>query len=393
MPPTEDDVAWTASIAIVGGGAAGLSAAGALKRRGLNAIVFDKDDRVGGTWSRRYERLCLHTVRRFSGLAHYPVPRAYPRYVPKNLYAEYLQRYAGHFELDVRLGQPVRKIRPLEGSTLWEVVTDGGTWRAGVVIVATGHYNDRVLPRWPGATDFGGRLFHSAEYDSGARFAGQRALVIGIGNSGAEIATDLVEQGASSVAISVRTSPPIMPRDLFGVVPVQLFGIALTPLPAPRLLDRAGAAVRRVGTGDLGRYGLGKAAWGPFTARRPAVIDVGFLHNLKRGRIQVRPDVSRFTTSGVAFADGLEDDFDVVIAATGFDSGLERLLDVPGAVGEDGAPLFRSGRPTPFPGLYFIGFDETVRGHLFEAKRESKRLARSVAGYLEQSGEAAATRS
>lgn len=393
MPPTEDDVARTASIAIVGGGAAGLSAAGALKRRGFDAIVFDKDERIGGTWSRRYERLCLHTVRRFSGLAHYPVPRAYPRYVPKNLYAEYLQLYASQFELDVRLGRPVGKIHALEGSKLWEVVTDGETWRVGVVIVATGKYNRRVLPGWPGAQDFGGWLLHSAEYDSGARFAGQRALVIGIGNSGAEIAADLAEQGASSVAISVRTSPPIMPRDLFGVVPVQLLGIALTPLPAPRTIDRAGAALRRIGVGDLRQYGLGKAAWGPFTARRPAVIDVGFLHNLKRGEIHVRPDVSRFTASGVAFADGSEDDFDVVIAATGFDTGLERLLDVPGAVGEDGAPRFRSGRPTPFPGLYFIGFDETVRGSLFEARRDSKRLARSVAGYLEHSGTASATRS
>jgi putative flavoprotein involved in K+ transport len=393
MLPTEDDVVGTTPIAIVGGGASGLSAAAALKRRGLNAIVFDKDDRIGGTWSRRYERLCLHTVRRFSGLAHYPLPRAYPRYVPKNLYAEYLQHYARHFELDVRLSQPVRKVRQLDDSMLWEVVTNGATWQSGVVIVATGHYNERLLPGWPGAEDYGGRLLHSAEYNSGATFAGQRALVIGIGNSGAEIATDLAEQGASSVAISVRTSPPIMPRDLFGVVPVQLFGIALTPVPVPRLLDRAGAVVRRIGTGDLGRFGLGEAAWGPFTARRPAVIDVGFLDNLKQGRIQVRPDVSRFTKSGVVFADGVEDDFEVVIAATGFDTGLERLLDIPGAVGEDSAPRFRSGRPTPFPGLYFIGFDETVRGHLFEARRESKRLARSVAGYLEQSGEAAPTRS
>jgi cation diffusion facilitator CzcD-associated flavoprotein CzcO len=207
-------------------------------------------------------------------------------------------------------------------------------------------------------------------------------LVIGIGNSGAEIATDLVEQGASYVAISVRTAPPIMPRDLFGFLPVQLFGIVFMPVPAPKLLDRAGAVLRRIGTGDLGRYGLGKAAWGPFTARRPAVIDVGFLRELKRQRIQVCPNVSRFTPSGVVFADRVEDEFDAVVAATGFGTGLAQLLAVPKAVREDGQPRFRSGRPTPYPGLYFIGFDETVRGHLFEANRESRRLAEAVARYL-----------
>jgi putative flavoprotein involved in K+ transport len=392
MPRTESDGQHTAAVVVVGAGAAGLSAAAALKRWGYEAIVFDKDERIGGTWSRRYERLCLHTVRRFSGLAHYAIPSAYPRYVPKDLFAEYLQDYAARFGLSVRLGQAVRKVRPLDGSTLWELETGSGAWRARVVIIATGHYNERVLPRWPGMEDFRGRLLHSADYDSGARFAGRRTLVIGIGNSGAEIASDLVEQGAAYVAISVRTSPPIMPRDLFGVVPVQLFGIALTPVPAPRLLDRAGAVVRRIGVGDLRKYGLDKAAWGPFTARRPAVIDVGFLRDLKRGRIRVRPDVSRFTPSGVVFIDGSEEDFDVVVAATGFETGLAQLLDVPGTVGEDGQPRFRSAKPTAFPGLYFMGFDETVRGHLFEAKRESKRLARTVARYLEKTSEEAAKR-
>src|SRR4051812_14771271 len=79
---------------IVGAGAAGLSAGAALKKQGIEAEVLDKDDRVGGTWARRYTRLHLHTVRRFSGLAHYPIPAAYPRYLHKDLYAQYLQQYA-----------------------------------------------------------------------------------------------------------------------------------------------------------------------------------------------------------------------------------------------------------------------------------------------------------
>ena len=74
---------------IVGAGAAGLSAGAALKWRGVDAVLLDKDTRVGGTWLRRYERLHLHTIRRFSGLAHHPMPRVYPRYVPKDLFAHY----------------------------------------------------------------------------------------------------------------------------------------------------------------------------------------------------------------------------------------------------------------------------------------------------------------
>jgi len=372
MPPTET------RVAIVGAGAAGLSAGAALKHVGLEPVLFDKDEQVGGTWARRYDRLHLHTVRRFSGLAHYPIPRTYPGYVPKDMFAAYLQEYADHFGLDVRLGRRVSRVRPENGR--WLIETDGGNWLANVVVIATGHYNEQKVPE--GVETFSRRVVHSADYRSGDDFRGERVLVVGIGNSGAEIAADLAEQGASFVAISVRTPPPIIPRDLFGVVPVQLLGLAFTPVPAPRLLDRVGAGLRRLGTGDLRKYGLAKAEWGPFTARRPAVIDVGFLHELKGGRVHVRPNVGRFTENSVVFVDGREEDFDAVVAATGFSSKLAELLDVPGALSESGRPRFRSGRPTDFSGLYFVGFDETTRGVLYEANRDSRRLAPAIAEYL-----------
>src|SRR5262245_1767047 len=100
-----------AEIVIVGGGPAGLTTAGALKTAGLEAVVLDKDDRIGGSWARRYERLHLHTVRPFSGLAYYPIPRGFPKYMSKDQYAEYLQDYARHFDLKLILNNPVRKLR------------------------------------------------------------------------------------------------------------------------------------------------------------------------------------------------------------------------------------------------------------------------------------------
>lgn len=371
---------------IVGAGAAGLSTAGALSRRGIDALVLDRDDQIGGSWARRYERLHLHTIRRFSGLAHCSIPSSYPRYLSKDEYARYLADYARRLSLRVSLQEGVVAIRPAaDSSRRWEVETSQRTVGTDVVIVATGHYTVPRIPSWEGIDSFGGRLLHSAEYRSGREFAGLRALVVGLGNSGAEIATDLVEQGAASVAVAVRTPPPIVTRELFGVVPVQVFGIALMPLRIPRAVDRVGAALRRLGVGDLRPYGLGEAAWGPFTARRPAVIDVGFLAELKAGRITVRPALKRLTPGGVEYVDRSEDEADVVVAATGFGTGLDDMLrEVPGIVDDDGQPLARSGKPTAGAGLYVIGFDETVRGHLFEARRESKRLARAVARSLRQ---------
>ena len=100
-----------ASVVIVGGGSAGLSSAGALKSRGISAVVLDAGAAVGSSWTRRYERLHLHTVRKFSGLADFPIPARYPKYLSKENYAEYLQTYAEHFGLDIELGCTVQRVR------------------------------------------------------------------------------------------------------------------------------------------------------------------------------------------------------------------------------------------------------------------------------------------
>ncbi|MCC6792174.1 MAG: NAD(P)/FAD-dependent oxidoreductase, partial [Thermomicrobiales bacterium] len=242
------------------------------------ATLLDRDSRIGGTWARRYDRLRLHTVRRFSGLPGRPLPDDLPRYVPKDRYADYLADYARAFELDVRLGHFVTRIeRDGDG---WLVVTADGASRTRALVIATGRHNEPRVPDWPGRESFRGRLLHAHDYRSGASFAGQRVLVVGIGNSGAEIAADLVEQGAAHVAVAVRRVPPIGSREVIGI-PVQLLGIAMKPFP-PRLVDRLGAILRRIGTGDLRRYGLGEPAWGPFVARRPPVIESGLWRSSRR---------------------------------------------------------------------------------------------------------------
>ena len=373
------------SILVIGGGAAGLSTAAALGQRGIRATVLDCNDCIGESWSRRYQSLKLHTIRRYSGLAHYPIPEDRPRYLSKDEYAAYLKEYAELLMLDVSLSERVLTVRQIQcgsGGMNWEVVTSRGTRQARVVIVATGHYAEPYLPTWEGADGFTGTLIHSCEYTTGAAYRGKNVIVIGLGNSGADIATDLVVQDAGSVSISMRTPPPIVTREMFGIIPVQLFGIVLTSIGMPRVIDRVGALLRRISIGDLTAYGLGQAAWGPFTARKPAVIDTGFVKQLKQGRVLVRPPVTRFYSKGVIYADGSREAVDVVVAATGFRTGLEKILLLPDVIDDIGQPRFRSGGPTSVPGLYFIGFDETIRGHLFEINRESKQLAVEVVHYL-----------
>ncbi len=370
------------TVIVVGGGASGLSAAGALVRRSIDVVVLEQDNAVGGTWARRYDCLHLHTIRRFSGLAHFAIPSRYPKYLSRHDVVAYLDEYARNFELPVVTGTSVRGIRSRPDSPeRWIVDTMGGdAWRGRVVIIATGQYRQPLMPPWPGREVFGGRLAHSMTYANAAPYTGLRVLVVGVGNSGAEIATDLSENGAAFVAVSVRTPPPVVPRDPLGL-PVQATSILLSALP-PALANRLARATARFALGDLTQYGMPKGNVVPYTTRRVPLIDVGFVDALKRGRVKVRPALERLTPNDAVFADGTTEPFDAIIAATGFTTGLESLIDMPDVLDGLGEPRGASGEPTAHPGLYFVGFTHSLRGHLFEANRASRRLARNVERYL-----------
>jgi len=368
-------------VVIVGGGASGLSTAGALKAAGVQSVVLEQDDRIGGSWLRRYERLHLHTTRRLSGLAHFPIPASYPKYVSKDQYAEYLQLYVAHFALRVELNTKVTSVRRdverTENDSGYVVETEREAWRCRSVVIASGMYREPTLPAFPEIEHYRGLAVHASRYATGREYAGKRVLVLGIGNTGAEIAADLVEGGAAFVAISVRTTPTIVPRDVLGR-PVQESGIMLSRLP-PRIADAIGRFLGRFTIGNLSRYGIGAPQWGPFSAKRVPVIDVGFVENLKAGRIAVRPNIARFTGDGVVFADGRAENFDAVIFATGYRTGLEKLLRMPELLNESAYPRFASGTPTAQAGLYFMGFLRSNRGHLFEIEIASRRLAATIA--------------
>jgi len=377
----EDDMR-EAIVIVVGGGAAGLSAAAALARRGIEAVVLEQDAELGGTWARRYDRLHLHTIRRFSGLAHFPIPNRYPTYLSRDDVVAYLREYAAHFGLRVETGTAVHRIRPggmRPGG--WTIETArGDAWQSRVAVIATGQHRQPILPPWPGRATYAGRLAHSVTYANAAPYLGQRVLVVGAGNSGAEIATDLSENGAAYVAVSVRTAPAVVPRDPLGL-PVQRTSMLLSALP-PAVADRFARATARLTVGDLSRYGMPQGDFSPYATGHIPLIDVGFVDALKRGRLQVRPALERLTPTGAVFADGLQEPFDAILAATGFAPGLESIIDVPDVLDDRGEPRGTAGEPTAHPGLYFVGFTHSLRGHLFEANRASRRLARNVREYL-----------
>jgi cation diffusion facilitator CzcD-associated flavoprotein CzcO len=374
MPETE--------IVIIGGGPAGLTSAGALKQAGLEAILLEQGERAGQSWEQRYDRLHLHTVRAYSGLAHFPIPSSYPNYLSKEQYAAYLRDYAAHFGLKVLPRRRVNRVRAVDwgGQPMWAVESETEAWLARVVVIATGQFGQPVYPVLPGLAKFGGITLHSGEFHSGQAFQNQRVLVIAAGNSGMEIAVDLAEQGAAWVGISQRSVPPVVPRDFLGT-PAQVFAILMHAFP-PGISDRVGSVFSRLAFGDLKRYGLPEPGWRPFSSRRTPVIDAGFVAALKAGKVHLRPGVSSVIPGGVIYPDQREETFDALIFATGFRAGLEDLLEPDGLLDAHGNPRFASGSPTDCPGLYFMGFFDSLRGFLYESNLASQRLAGEIKRYL-----------
>jgi cation diffusion facilitator CzcD-associated flavoprotein CzcO len=363
---------------IIGAGPAGLATAAALQARGLNATILEKSDAVGAVWRRHYDRLRLHTDRARSGLPGLSIPKAYGRYPSRAQVVEYLEAYAAKFDLKPIFNAPVEAVRR-DGRT-WRVQAGKDSRTAPIVIVATGWADYPHSPTWPGMEQFGGPILHSSAYRNPAPFAGKRVLVIGYGNSGAEIALDLAEAGID-VTLSVRSPVNVVPRELFGL-PILVFPTAEQWLP-PRVADFLNAPAIRLAVGSLATAGLTKAAKGPLRTiaedGRPPLIDIGTLDAIRDGQIKMRGDVASFTATGVAFKQSPAEPFDAAILATGFRSDLRALLpDAQGVLSASGVPLV-SGGPTSEPGLFFCGALISPIGQLRQIALEAVSIAEAAA--------------
>ena len=330
-------------------------------------------------WRRHYDRLHLHTAKAFSGLPYFPFPRHYPRYPSRLQVIDYLEAYAAHFGIRPCFGQNVVAVTHEAGE--WRTVTEDAVYTSPNLVIATGFNNQPYQPVWPGQAQFDGPIVHSSAYRNGEPYRGKRVLVVGFGNSGGEIAVDLCEHGAQSVALAVRSPVNVIPRDLFGI-PATVFAIAQCKLP-PSIADALNAPLVGRRYRDLARYGLSKAAEGPLTQIRKRgripLIDVGTMRLIRSGEIKVRPGISEFTERGVIFADGSMEEFDAVILATGYRPALDAwFAEAPAVTDAQDIPR-TSGYEAGVPGLYFCGFINVPTGLLREIGIEAQRIAQAIA--------------
>lgn len=363
-------------VVVVGAGPAGLAAAAGLRRAGQDPLVIDRSGTIGSAWRTRYDSFRLHTIRWLSGLPGVHIPTQFGRWVARDDFVSYLERYARQFDLQPQLDTALHGLSRTEGG--WSLDTSAGTIETARVVLATGASNEPDLPPWSGIESFEPELLHSSAYRRPDSYAGRRVLVVGSGNSGTEVAVDLARHGDIAVELAVRTAPSILRRDVAGV-PTQPIGIALRYVPAP-VIDPLGAALRRVSIPDLTDQGL-PAPKAPFTLFRRTgtipVLDHGFVDLVRTGAIRIRPGVASLDGTEVVHTDGSRTSPDTVIAATGYRTGLEPLLGPLGLLDDRGLPTVGARGSRTAPGLYSVGISIPLSGLLREIGLDARRLARS----------------
>ncbi len=401
------------SVVVIGAGQAGLSIAARLKQLDVDTLVLEKNKRIGDNWRNRYHTLTLHNQVQVNHLPYMPFPLTWPTYIPKDKLASWFETYADAMELNVWTGTQVESGQYDADNQRWSVdvkSSDGKqrTLKPEHIVMATGVSGIPNLPSdLQSLGDFTGTKVHSEEYTQGTAWKGRKALVLGTGNSGHDIAQDLHANGASVTMIQ-RSPTMVVNIEPSAQLPYALYEegpsledcdllAAATPLKVLRrthqlvtekakkldkpLLDGLTQA------GFVLDYGTDNTGWQFKYLERGGgyYFNVGCSDLITDGQIPVIQfqDIDRFIASGVKLNNGTILDADLLVTATGY-KGQDYLVaqlfgkDVATRCGpiwgfdENSQELRNMWMRTGQPGLWFIA------GSLAQCRIFSKTLALQI---------------
>ena len=354
-PDQHDPLPAAVDVLVVGAGQAGLGAAYWLTRRtGLRVLVVDRAP-IGQSWLDRWDSLVLFTPRRFSGLPGLPFPDGATRFPTRTEVADYLRGYAGHLALPVQTGVDVRRLTRDEGSFVAE--TSAGAVRADHVVLAPGPFSRPHVPAASADLSPEVRQLHSGDYSRPADIPAGDVLVVGGGNSAAQLAVELAD--THTVTVAAPRPPWYLPVSVLGVDLYWWLYVSGTLNASSD--SRAARHVRR---------------------RGDAVIGTELRDLVRAGRVRLVPQrVVAAEGRTVRLADGTTLDVSSVLWCTGFRPDTS-WIDLPGATDGDGAPVHAAGA-SPVPGLHWIGLPWQTRLNssiLDGVDRDARALAARIRG-------------
>src|SRR5262245_54593874 len=375
-----------ADVAVLGGGSSGLAAVKALREQGLAVDCFERGSDVGGLWryendndlSAAYASLRTNVSRSRMQYPSFAMPKCYGDFPHHSDMAAYLGAYADAFDLrdSIRFRTTIERLEPAADGT-WCVRPNDGEQRSyRAVVVATGLFWLPRLPAYAGC--FEGAVSHSHAYRTPESYAGRRVLVVGAGQSAAEIAVE-VSTVAERTFMSVRGGVHLIPRWI-GRRPYDAADIAPVNRMPWRLMNMIyGLRVSRA-------LGPRPATWPLPAHHRPLegipIVSSELLPAVRRGDVVVKPAIDRLNVHSVRFVDGSAERIDRIVYATGYRIGLPHLSSsLPTADGRE-LPLYRRIAPPELPGLYLAGFVDAPGGLLPVVETQGQWIAATITGQL-----------
>jgi dimethylaniline monooxygenase (N-oxide forming) len=367
-------------VAVIGAGAGGLCAAKHLLQRGMDVTVLEMGSCIGGLWvyendngrSPTYKSLHINSEAAITSYEDFPFPPGTPLFPPHAVVRSYLEDYARAFGVDerIRYNTTVTAVEPLHDDR-WRVgLKDGSAEEFDAVVAAPGH---QAVPSHPPFREqFTGEYLHVHDYREPEPFAGKRVLVVGTGNSAMDSAADIAGV-AATVAVVARSPVLIMPRMLFGVPTSRVIAKVERPwMPWP-LRRRVRVLLATIAHGRMERWGLTTPTKRTHPTGHPTIMS-----HAAYGRVVFRPGIAAVNGTRVEFVDGRTEEYDVMLAATGYEVDLPFLSpEVVRVVGRR-VELFKRIVPPGRPNLYFVGFFNVSGGANIRMMDTQCRLVATV---------------
>jgi hypothetical protein len=365
---------------IIGAGPSGLAMAAAFRKHGVPFDHFERHDAVGGLWdlgnpgTPMYESAHLISSKTQSGFIGFPMPKDYPDYPRREQVLGYLRAFAEQHDLvsGIQFGCNVQSVVPSEREATLVVAGRARKYRG--VVCASGVNWEPLLPTFEGS--FAGELRHTVSYRSPSEFDGKRVVIVGLGNSAADIACDAVQR-AKSVIVSTRRGYHFVPKFIFGQ-PADVFAEQGPQLPL--WLERlVFGFLLRLLVGDTTRLGMPKPDHAVLQSH--PLLNDQLLHHLRHGDVQLKGSIRGFKGSTVCFDDASESEADFVLLATGYSRRIAYLAS-DALDGTWAASNFLSCFSRRLPSLFTLGFAE-LNGALYpHLSRLSELIARVASAQL-----------
>ena len=352
------------SVGVIGAGAAGICGAKHMLEAGFDVTVYELGSAVGGMWvfgndngrSSAYRTLHINTARNLTSFSDYSFEASVPPFPSHWDMARYLASYADHFGVTprIRFSANVTRVAPAKDYTAerprWQVEIDGReVVEHDTVLVATGHLT-KPLEVAALRDGFAGEYLHSHHYKEPAPFVGKRVCVVGIGNSALDIASDLATVTPRLVLVA-RSNALIFPKLVFGRPFWDVVKGLYKPWVPAWLRQRVVRSLVWIVQGDMSALGF------PATAKKVhATSNANIVNHIRYKRVEVRQGIERIEGRRITFADGTSEEFDTLIAATGYLIDIDYMDQRVSAVKDNALDLYMRIVPPGWRGLYFLGF-------------------------------------